>query len=193
MTNHIDNTRMFLSIEPGSVASKAPLTPEDNLRVKHDGKQYTAYLKEFAGGPSFHSDSQYIGLVRPARGSFLPNNCTFKVVASTSGDGTVIPLVAVQRVATNSGNIANTPVVAVQHAATNSGNMAKATVVASKRATVKRAKVAPAKRLCVYCGGPLVSIGHARKGGKHHADWSTRTSHKKCWVQAMKKARSMYY
>ncbi len=35
--------------------------------------------------------------------------------------------------------------------------------------------------LCEYCNKPLRAIGHARKNGKNHNDWSTRKLHKKCW------------
>ena len=35
---------------------------------------------------------------------------------------------------------------------------------------------------CSYCDKPLKTIGYARKNGKPHADWHTRTLHKKCWL-----------
>ena len=36
---------------------------------------------------------------------------------------------------------------------------------------------------CFCCGGPLVAIGHARKGGADHCDWDWRKYHKKCWKE----------
>lgn len=37
---------------------------------------------------------------------------------------------------------------------------------------------------CQHCGNPLVPIGTSRKNGKvTHNDWSTRTLHKKCWME----------
>ena len=34
---------------------------------------------------------------------------------------------------------------------------------------------------CWHCGGHLVAIGHARRGGADHPDWEWRGYHKKCW------------
>jgi len=36
---------------------------------------------------------------------------------------------------------------------------------------------------CKICNKSLVPIGNSRKNGKLHADWDTRTMHKKCFVQ----------
>jgi hypothetical protein len=36
---------------------------------------------------------------------------------------------------------------------------------------------------CARCGHTLRVIGTARKGGKKHQDWATRTLHKKCWKE----------
>ena len=38
------------------------------------------------------------------------------------------------------------------------------------------------KKKCTYCGKFLQAIGYARKNGKLHNDWSTRTLHKKCFI-----------
>ena len=38
------------------------------------------------------------------------------------------------------------------------------------------------KRVCVYCGGYLKTIGLTRKNGNNMVpDWKTRKSHKKCY------------
>ncbi len=37
--------------------------------------------------------------------------------------------------------------------------------------------------LCEKCGKPIKKIGTARKNGKDHDDWDTRTLHKKCWKE----------
>lgn len=36
---------------------------------------------------------------------------------------------------------------------------------------------------CWWCQKRLVPVGHARAGGRDHADWATRRYHKKCWLQ----------
>ena len=36
-------------------------------------------------------------------------------------------------------------------------------------------------KLCWHCGKKLVPVGHARRKGAAHVDWSTRKLHKKCW------------
>lgn len=36
---------------------------------------------------------------------------------------------------------------------------------------------------CWCCGGPLYSIGWARKNGKNHPDWNSRLFHKKCYKE----------
>eukprot|EP01045_Picozoa_sp_COSAG04_P011886 COSAG04_NODE_780_length_10315_cov_3.685033_7_plen_130_part_00 len=35
---------------------------------------------------------------------------------------------------------------------------------------------------CTVCGLPLQPIGYARKNGKRHRDWMSRTEHKKCFL-----------
>lgn len=37
---------------------------------------------------------------------------------------------------------------------------------------------------CEICNRKLVPIGKGRKGEKLHNDWSFRTMHKKCWIDA---------
>jgi hypothetical protein len=39
------------------------------------------------------------------------------------------------------------------------------------------------KKKCTYCGKFLQAIGNARKNGKLHNDWSTRSLHKKCFIE----------
>ena len=36
-------------------------------------------------------------------------------------------------------------------------------------------------KLCWHCGKKLVPVGHARRNGAAHVDWSTRKVHKQCW------------
>ena len=47
----------------------------------------------------------------------------------------------------------------------------------------------PANRLCEWCAGSLVPIGHDRKRGKAHDDWSGRRLHKKCWIESKRADR----
>ena len=42
---------------------------------------------------------------------------------------------------------------------------------------------------CSMCLKPLKAIGYARKNGKPHADWHTRTLHKKCWKEQKETTR----
>jgi len=42
---------------------------------------------------------------------------------------------------------------------------------------------------CSLCDKPLKSIGYARKNGKSHADWDTRTLHKKCWLETKEREK----
>lgn len=41
----------------------------------------------------------------------------------------------------------------------------------------------PINRLCHWCGGKLVPIGHSRMNGRNHNDWDRRRLHKKCWLE----------
>ena len=36
---------------------------------------------------------------------------------------------------------------------------------------------------CIWCQRPLQPIGTARANGYKHNDWSSRNSHKKCWLE----------
>ncbi len=45
---------------------------------------------------------------------------------------------------------------------------------------------------CLYCKGPLVPMGNARKNGKSHNDWEKRELHKKCFVQGIKTLQGIY-
>ena len=38
-------------------------------------------------------------------------------------------------------------------------------------------------RICTECKRPLVTVGNARKNGKNHRDWNTRSTHKKCYKE----------
>jgi hypothetical protein len=41
-------------------------------------------------------------------------------------------------------------------------------------------------RRCEHCSRALRPIGYSRLNGKDHADWDTRTLHKKCWLELKK-------
>ena len=41
------------------------------------------------------------------------------------------------------------------------------------------------KGKCAKCGKALVANGSSRVNGKNHADWKTRSLHKKCWREFM--------
>ena len=53
---------------------------------------------------------------------------------------------------------------------------------APTKSVVKRRVLTPKKyrRRCALCDGPLRAIGHARKNGAAHHDWSGRKYHKLC-------------
>ena len=51
----------------------------------------------------------------------------------------------------------------------------------TKYPTCYECRIKPPRRDCEVCGGPLVAIGTARRNGKGHSDWTSRTMHKKCW------------
>tara|TARA_B100000795_G_scaffold70935_1_gene49846 strand:+ start:524 stop:727 length:204 start_codon:yes stop_codon:yes gene_type:complete len=36
---------------------------------------------------------------------------------------------------------------------------------------------------CIWCNKCLQPIGTARVNGYKHNDWSSRNSHKKCWIE----------
>ena len=36
---------------------------------------------------------------------------------------------------------------------------------------------------CIWCNKQLQPIGTARSNGCKHNDWSSRNSHKKCWIE----------
>ena len=36
---------------------------------------------------------------------------------------------------------------------------------------------------CIWCNKCLQPIGTARANGYKHNDWSSRNSHKKCWIE----------
>lgn len=42
---------------------------------------------------------------------------------------------------------------------------------------------------CIWCNKSLTPIGHARLFGANHKDWSTRNTHKKCWIENELKAQ----
>jgi hypothetical protein len=44
-------------------------------------------------------------------------------------------------------------------------------------------KAKKAKKKCKACGRTLIAVGHARKNGKNHKDWSKREYHKQCWKE----------
>lgn len=46
---------------------------------------------------------------------------------------------------------------------------------------------------CSLCDKPLKPLGYGRKNGKHHADWHTRTLHKKCWLATKERERYDYF
>ena len=63
-------------------------------------------------------------------------------------------------------------------------NPMPSTFAPTKRVKKRRAR-SPKKyrKRCALCNGPLRAIGHARKNGAPHRDWSARKYHKRCYKQ----------
>jgi len=93
--------RLVLTIEPGTVAARVPITPDDSIVVVVGASGYRCFVNYSAGSVDAKKpNGHFAGHARFVSESALPkafeNTWRFHAVAASSGDAYEIPLKAIK-------------------------------------------------------------------------------------------------